>query len=180
MDELSPDAWWEPRSGTLFQFPQHASFPLVLGDVLQYTQVLKLPFVTHDALYVGEGCVVTMDRVRGSRGRSRGRSRGHIRVARLDDPCYRNRTWRLAAEPRGNPPLTTRQRMERVGRALTARGPCWYSALTHNCQHAVARWCGDRPIRSVAVRRVVSSACAMAVVVASLLIVICWRRRTSL
>lgn len=140
-----PDAWLEPVSRHVVYRNPHddAYVALRVGDTLHYSQVLHMPFVTHDMVYVGAGCVVGLARMS-----PRYQHMAAITVDRIDQ--LRVRGKRLFHDPGGGrSPL---RRHEVALRALASVGAYKYEAMTFNCQHAYERMLG-LPFRSLGAAR---------------------------
>lgn len=152
-----PDAWFEPTTQRLWLQRNRPAIPpavtcwaLRAGDVIKYTQVMRLPFVTHDMLYVGCGYVV---------GFARYRQFGEDRITldRLDDLEVRGKVLVRAWADADTGVL---QRHEVVVRALAALGTYTYHPLTFNCQHTHTAIMGLQP-HSAAVDRMLGIVLAL-------------------
>jgi hypothetical protein len=195
-----PDAWIQLSTRRLMYTPppapspQHKEepfTPLCIGDCVSYSQVLHLPFVTHDMVYVGLGCVVGLARrttlgaddadaetntqtfadLFGQQTDSDGKPwmKRAVPHPQLDSAvCIERldvmtiRGKTLCHTPFANIP-TRLTRMEVAYRALVSLGTYKYDACRFNCQHVTQR-CYGLTWRSRGVERCVmlGVACACA------------------
>ena len=127
-----PDAWLHLGRHELFFAPTRGTQALRPGDVLQYSQVFNLPFVTHDTVYVGKGFIAHLIRRKHAGFRT-----GFVLVERLDELTVRGREWQPVRTP---VTLSPQERLGRVWRALSSTGVFDYNPVTFNCQHLVHLW----------------------------------------
>jgi len=157
-----PDAWVCPFTRqVLFDKPTSASeshyIPLAIGDCLHYTQVMHMPFVTHDMIYVGLGCVVGFQRHGANKLNDKQNNtpasddtNGCIQIDRLDVIKVAGRC--LFKSDTGGGSLLTRYAV--ASRALLSLGWYKYGAMTFNCQHAFELMLGNRSFSLGAIRMV--------------------------
>lgn len=182
----TPDAWVCPVTRRLWYTPAAAAAawerlecpeqPLALrvGDKVTYSQVLHLPFVTHDMVYCGLGCVVGLARHGDAVTQAEGmdpslhaaasgfKGGGRVMLHQPRIPCSAIVLERLdlmtvqgkrigAAPALGD----NARRLNVLRRAVLSLGYYRYDALTFNCQHVHARM-EDRAWKSIGLRRCVA------------------------
>jgi len=158
-----PDAWVCPLTRRLvFEKPSdsdvymHGYIPLAIGDCVHYTQVMRMPFVTHDMVYVGLGCVVGFQR-RGTgcddkhtTGVAANSRNGCIQIDRLD--VIKVAGNRLFKSKSGGRSMLSREAV--ATRALLSLGWFKYKGVSFNCQHAFELILGNRSFSLGAVRMI--------------------------
>lgn len=138
------DGWFHPQRWRFSALPQRGAFPLRVGDAIEYPNVGGLPFVTHDALYVGRGhfvCMTVLDDDQTNEFKGVWKSDvAQCVVKPLENKTVTGgRHWRLAREHNGDH-VTSAERLARVWRALSSVGTYKYDALMWNCQHLRSLW----------------------------------------
>ena len=140
------DAWVCPVTRRLLYQPPDANdvtpyLPLAIGDCLQYTQVLRVPFVTHDMIYVGLGCVVGFQRHGDDKtGLHDDAIEGCIQIDSLD--VIKVAGKRILRSIDGGRSLLSRYDV--ACRALCSLGWYEYGGATFNCQHAYELMLGNQ------------------------------------
>lgn len=131
-----PDAWLNTADCSVDRHAAHEGeagwLALRPGDVLLYSQVMRLPFITHDAVYVGKGYVVSLNRPFNS-----AINRANVTVEALDKRVLAGRTWRHSPHNAGQDRAT---RLAVAWRALSSTGIYAYHPVRFNCQHAAHLW----------------------------------------
>ena len=167
-----PDAWVCPWSRRLVFRQDEATdkyLPLAIGDCLEYTQVLSMPFVTHDMIYVGLGCVVGFQREGSGKEGQHSKSAGCIQIDSLDVIKVAGKRLFLRAD--GGRTLLTR--IDVAQRALLSIGWYDYGSVTFNCQHAYELILGNQHFSLGMIRMtVVFGPCAFIAVIITLLLIL--------
>ena len=167
-----PDTWFDVATSTLLWAPRPGAFPLCVGDLMQYTQVLRVAFVTHDALYVGKGHIVCMTMENDDDEFKKALKRPGVQAARakgyksfataslktLDKTNILGKRWLDPRSVKKNQGVTLAQRKERVRRALSSLATYRYCGINWNCQHICGLWLGDDQPYSLGLERLVGGA----------------------
>lgn len=131
-----PDAWVNIRTRELaYADPQNDNYvALRVGDTLHYSQVLRMPFVTHDMIYVGLGCVVGL-----ARFSKYYEDQAAMEIERLDKIKVKGKC--ISVDRDGG--RSSLSRFDIATRALRSLGSYNYDAFRFNCQHAYERLLGN-------------------------------------
>lgn len=156
----APDMWVDPVTLKTSATPKHEQcVALRPGDTVHYANVLNLPYVTHDMVYVGAGFVVGLV----------------MWSAYADFKPAVEITFLGAVKTKGhqlsfNRSRSVLPRLDVCQRALQSIGGYVYKPLTFNCQHVVERILGNAWHSVGAVRVVVTGVAVLAVALAALLV----------
>ncbi len=155
-----PDMWVDPVTLKTTTTPKHEQYvALRPGDTVHYANVLNLPYVTHDMVYVGAGFVVGFVMWSAYAG-----YKPAVDITFLGS--VKTKGHRLTF----NRTRSVLPRADVCSRALQSIGGYVYKPLTFNCQHVVERILGNAWHSVGAVRVVATGLVVLAIALTALLV----------